>query len=119
MPARILVVDDEPALCELAREWFESLGCDVRCVHSGSQAVAALEQGEYELLFSDVIMPDGMDGLMLAGEVNRRWPKVKVLLASGYAKGLTEYQDLPWPLLNKPYRKADLAREIRSLVASE
>ena len=48
-----------------------------------------------------------------------RSPKVKVLLASGYAKGLTEYQDLPWPLLNKPYRKADLAREIRSLVASE
>ena len=109
--ARVLVVDDEPELCELASAWLQSLGYSVRCVHTGAQAIAALEQNDYDVLFSDVVMPGGMDGLALASEATRRWPAMKVLLASGYARGLAERADLPWQLLNKPYRKADLARE--------
>ena len=42
------------------------------------------------MLFSDLVMPGGMDGLTLAREATGRWPEMRVLLASGYAKGLAE-----------------------------
>ena len=108
--ARVLVVDDEPALCELACHWLESLGYRTQAAQSGAQALAAIEQGDHDVLFTDVLMPGGMDGLMLAREATRRWPAISVLLASGYARGLAERSELPWLLLNKPYRKAELER---------
>ena len=54
---------------------------------SAAQALAALEQDRYDVLFSDLVMPGGMDGLTLAREATGRWPEMRVLLASGYIAG--------------------------------
>jgi CheY-like chemotaxis protein len=67
------------------------------------------------LMFTDVVMPGGMNGPQLAVEARRRHPDLKVLLTSGYADAVTrERSELP--LLVKPYRKPELARKVREVL---
>lgn len=115
----VLVVDDEEPLCELACEWIESMGFRARGVHSAAEALAALEEGAYDLLFTDVVMPGGMDGLALASAARERWQRLRVLVASGYARGLAGTRRLPWSVLHKPYRRADLQKAIAALAAHQ
>ncbi len=112
---KVLVVDDEEGLCELACLWIEAMGYEVEGVHSPAEALELLQQKRYEILFSDVVMPGGIDGVQLAREALRLDPSIKILLASGYAKALLDEQDPPGPLLNKPYRKPDLVNAFESL----
>lgn len=112
---RVLVVDDERALCELGCAWLQSMGFDAIGVDSPSDALRVLNAEAIDILFTDVVMPGGMDGFELAREARRLQPKLRVLLASGYARGLMQQTDLPGPLLNKPYRKHDLQRIIEAL----
>ncbi|MGA0796899.1 MAG: PAS-domain containing protein [Quisquiliibacterium sp.] len=108
---RILVVDDEEELCELGSTWLESLGYRTEVAHSAQEALKCLRNGRFGALFSDVVMPGTMDGIALAHEVKRLYPWMTVVLASGYASSLTDgSSDIPGPVLNKPYRKADIAR---------
>jgi hypothetical protein len=51
-----------------------------------------------------------MDGLALAREAKARHPHLRLVFTSGYARGLTNTPDLPGNLINKPYRKNDLAK---------
>jgi CheY-like chemotaxis protein len=60
-------------------------------------------------------MPGAMDGFELAREARRLQPHLRVLLASGYARGLARQEELPGPLLDKPYRKHELQRMIEAL----
>ena len=114
---RVLVVDDEPGLCDLACIWLRSLGYEAEGVHSPQQVLQRLGpgQGEYEILFTDVVMPGGMDGVALARQALQMRPGLKVLLTSGYAKTLLGEDIPPGPLLSKPYRKSDLARAFERL----
>ncbi len=71
------------------------------------------------LLFTDVVLPGGMNGPKLAEEVVRRRPGVSVLFTSGYTDNAFIPQgrlDKGVELLNKPFRKADLARKVRSVL---
>lgn len=115
---RVLVVDDEEALCELACDWMDSLGFEALGAHSPQQALAELERTNFDLLFTDVVMPGAMDGLGLARLCQERWPQMKILITSGNARGISELQDLPGSLLNKPYRKSDIARALEEMKAS-
>jgi len=105
---RVLVVDDEEALCELACDWLDSLGYQPTGVHSPAAALERLAAEPFDILFTDIVMPGGMDGLALARQAKSRHPHLRVVLTSGYAQGLTDTPDLPGSLLNKPYRKNDL-----------
>jgi PAS domain S-box-containing protein len=107
--ARVLVVDDEPELCALASDWLESLGFSVTAAQSPTQALELLREARFDILFTDVVMPGGMDGLELARKAREMAPDLCVLLASGYAQSLLDASELPGPLLNKPYRKKDIA----------
>jgi CheY-like chemotaxis protein len=72
-----------------------------------------------DLLFTDVMMP-GPNGFQVAEEALALRPQLKVLFASGYAADvLPPQQRFEWRLLAKPYRPADLAREVRALLAAE
>ena len=76
-----------------------------------------LEDGkEVELLLSDVVMPNGMNGVELAREARQR--NIKVLLNSGYAGDVLErYQAVDeFPIIGKPFRLPDLARRLRSIL---
>ena len=70
-------------------------------------------------MFTDVIMPGGMTGCELAREVRKRWPSLRILLTSGYtqqavANGCQDLNGLE--LLQKPFRKSDLASKIRNIL---
>ncbi|MEK9719961.1 MAG: response regulator, partial [Quisquiliibacterium sp.] len=108
---RILVVDDEEELCEIASVWLESLGYRTETAHNAQEALNRLQGSRFGAMLTDVVMPGTTDGLALAREVQRLYPWMKVVLASGYAGALpTDPAEMPAEMLNKPYRKPDLAR---------
>jgi CheY-like chemotaxis protein len=80
-------------------------------------ALAVLEREKVDLLFTDVVMPGGMDGIALAKQVMERWPGLRVILTSGFPGSKVEDQLGALPdsvrLLSKPYRNSDLARLLR------
>jgi signal transduction histidine kinase len=111
----VLVVDDEVALCELSAIWLTSLGCKVTIAHSAAEALEHLAKKRYAILFTDIVMPGGMDGVELAKKALLLQTHLKVLITSGYADRLSEDKELPGELISKPYRKIDLINAISRL----
>ena len=116
----ILVVDDRPDVAALAQAILEEAGYQVRVAHNGQQALDLLaRETSIDLLFSDLIMPGGMNGVMLAKEAQRRQPRLRILLTTGYANNaleLEEGQGERFPILNKPYGRQDLTYAIRRML---
>ena len=117
---RVLIVEDEPDLMDVAASLFTSMGYDVLTASSGREAMDVLEQRDVDILFTDVVMPNGMDGLQLASYTRTHYPDTKIMLASGYplpALKQRHGQDLnDFAFVNKPYRLSDLARTLRSAI---
>jgi len=112
----ILVVDDRLEVAELAQVMLESLGYRVSMVNAPAQALQLIRSGHpVDLLFTDLIMPGSMNGVVLAREARRMLPTIKVLLTTGYASESLERHgaDGEFPVLDKPYRHDELARKVR------
>ncbi len=119
----ILVVDDRAEVAGVARDMLESLGYTVHVADSGADALRLLDEMEEsdgtprpDLLFTDLIMPGGMNGFALAREVRRRVPDVRVLVTTGFAgDNATRNADAgsEFEMLKKPYRLDELARKVR------
>jgi CheY-like chemotaxis protein len=78
-----------------------------------------LENGqEFELLFSDVVMPSGVNGVELAREARQLNENIKVLLTSGYAEDVLQRHGAvdEFPVIGKPFRGAELAQRLRSIL---
>ncbi len=120
--AKILVVDDNNGVREEAVELLTSLGYGVVAASSGAEALAVLERtDDFDLLFTDVVMPGEMAGRALADKATQVRPGLKVLFASGYFEGaLVGKGDLETDVqfLAKPYRKKDLAEKIEEVLNS-
>lgn len=117
----ILVVDDEVALLELTKEILTIYGYTVLCAESAEQALEVLNSKSVDLLLSDVIMP-GMDGYQLATEVEKRYPKIKIQMASGFIddrKINLANETLHQQRLHKPFSPKELLRRIRHLLDEE
>ena len=120
----ILVVEDNKGLRDLALRHLQSLGYRTLPAADGNSALEIIQGGApIDLLFTDVIMPGGLDGRALAEAARRLRPELRVLFTSGFtaaaASAATEDQ-FGSNLLSKPYRKGELARRIRAaLDASE
>ncbi|TGD99341.1 hybrid sensor histidine kinase/response regulator [Methylobacterium nonmethylotrophicum] len=116
----ILIVDDRRDVAELARAILRDFGYTTLLATDGRQALELLDGGDrVDLLFSDLIMPGGMNGVMLAREARRRQPRLKVLLTTGYAEASLERTDAggsEFEIINKPYRRMELARRVRALL---
>jgi nitrogen-specific signal transduction histidine kinase/CheY-like chemotaxis protein len=106
----VLVVDDDPSQCELARLWLESMGNSVATAHSAEAALEQLATRRFDVLFSDVVMPGGMDGVALAHEATRRQPDLRALLATDHPNIGRGASEVPFQTIAKPYRKNQLAR---------
>lgn len=116
---RILVVEDNEDILEVTSARLTELGYRVVCARNGAEAIQMFESGqEFELLFSDVVMPNGMSGIELAREARQLNKGIKVLLTSGYAGDVLERHQAVdgFPIIDKPYRLADLARRLRSIL---
>jgi PAS domain S-box-containing protein len=101
---RILLVEDNVEVGDFASRLLTELGQEVIWTHNAQEALAALEEsgGGYDLVFSDVVMP-GDNGVLLAQEIRRRWPSLRVVLTSGYSHVLAEEGSHGFELLRKPY----------------
>jgi CheY-like chemotaxis protein len=110
----ILLVDDSDEMRVIAGRHLDSLGYRVTEAVSGPTALAILRGGQtFDLLFTDIIMPDGMTGYQLAAAARLLEPKLKVLFTTGYAG--PEMERMPHDMtLHKPYRKQDLALSVRA-----
>ncbi|MEB1529304.1 hybrid sensor histidine kinase/response regulator [Xanthomonas sp. WHRI 7945] len=113
----ILIVEDRPDIAELARLFLEDQGYATHVVHNAREALELLDTGVHvDLLYSDLIMPGGLNGVMLAREARRRRPKLKVLLTTGYAESSIERTDAggaEFEVLSKPYNRQELTRKVR------
>ena len=116
----ILIVDDREDVAELARTILRDFGYTTLIAGNASEALEILDSSErVDLLFTDLIMPGGMNGVLLAREARRRQPTLKVLLATGYAEASLERTDIggsEFDLLNKPYRRTELVRRVRAIL---
>ena len=116
----VLVVEDNASLRQVAVRQLTELGYRVLEAPDGASALAILASESADVLFSDVVMP-GMSGTELTEEVRRRWPKLRVLLTSGFpdSRNAEAVAAVRVRILAKPYRKQELAQALRETLASE
>jgi CheY-like chemotaxis protein len=115
---RVLIVEDEPDLMDVAAALFASMGYEVLTASSGREALDLLERRDIDILFTDVVMPNGMNGIELASYTRLHYPQTKIMLASGYPLPALKQRhggELgEFAFVNKPYRLSDLARTLRT-----
>jgi len=118
----ILIVEDDALVREYVVTQVNRLGYDTLAASNGTEALAIIDGPErIDLMFTDVIMPGGMNGRQLATEAQRRRPGLKILFTSGYTENAIVHHgrlDAGVLLLPKPYISSDLARMIRTALAS-
>jgi CheY-like chemotaxis protein len=117
----ILVVEDESEVRDIAVRFLGALGYQVVAAGSAREALdRLLAPPQVDLLFSDVVLGSGMEGVELAHEARRIHPQLAVLLTSGYrgpGERLREQEASEhFELLRKPYRREDLANAIRHVL---
>jgi signal transduction histidine kinase len=116
----ILVVEDETDVRTVASRFLSAVGYNVVAAASAREALDLLiAEPDVDLLFSDVVLGSGMDGIELAREARRARPDRPILLASGYPGSgdrRHEESDETFELLRKPYRREQLTGAIRRLL---
>lgn len=112
---KVLIVDDEVDLADMAAALLEAHGLDVLVAYSAYEALRLLqENGDIDAVFSDVVMP-GMTGLQLADAVTEMYPKVKVVLASGYTlPALLDKRERGYLYTTKPYKIDAILKLLRT-----
>ncbi len=118
----VLVVEHDSHMLEVATETLQTFGYQVIAATNASEALIILQHDvPIDILFTDVVMPRGMDGVRLAQEATRLRPAMRVLLASGYPRealrhgaGLTDGM----PFLAKPYSVPQLVEQMGALTMS-
>ena len=119
---RVLLVEDDPTVLQFVSSQLTSLGYEVRAVANGPDALKVLrDEGSFDLLFTDVVLPQGMSGVELARHAREMGLSTKVLLTSGYSEDVFEQHgklDESTLLLRKPYRRKDLADHLRKVLSA-
>lgn len=116
---KILLVEDDTEVATMVSEMLGELGYEVTRAASAAAALGALADGrQIDLIFSDVMMPGGMNGVELAQEVRRRRSDIPILLTSGYSGAVThEAEREGIQILPKPFHIDDLASALSALRA--
>jgi CheY-like chemotaxis protein len=117
---RILLVEDEPVLREIAQRVLVRAGFDVTAAAGPGEAIIAVETGPepFDLLLTDVVMP-GMRGPELARRLRNSRPDLRVLLASGYAEEIVDSDRHEDPLLAKPFSPETLLAAVDGVMGPE
>jgi CheY-like chemotaxis protein len=116
----ILFVEDDPMVRQHTGKQIVGLGYAILMAENATEALALIDDGYVpDLLFTDVVMPGGVNGRQLALKLRERWPELRVLYTSGYAHGQLTIDGESVPskyVLGKPYRRADLAAKLREVL---
>ncbi len=114
---RVLLVEDDLDVAELAATVLGDMGCLVETHHEARSALAALESGaRFNLVFSDIVMPGKMTGIELAEQIAVRFPHLPVLLATGFSSAALAPGALQFPILAKPYSVHELTRRVTQML---
>lgn len=124
-PLSVVVVDDVVEIQQVVEHWLNAVGCRVRCASSGQEVVRLLRSQKFDLIITDVLMPEG-DGLEVIAEVKRAQPLARVLAISGggshlpandclkFAKGLGAHA-----VLLKPFNREQLLAAVCRIAGGE
>lgn len=98
------------------------LGYETTEAENGVAALAMLEDGrQFDLMFTDIVMPGGMSGIKLCQEAHARFPGLRLILTSGYNnEAIADGRQLEFkaPFVRKPYRKSELGRVVREVLSN-
>ena len=115
---RVLIVEDDMLVAELAANMLDELGFETVVVHSAKEALDRLAGGDKpKLIFSDVVMPGGISGIELARKVRDRFPELPILLTTGYSEQVAGTHG--FPVLQKPYELETLASALGKILKRE
>jgi signal transduction histidine kinase/CHASE2 domain-containing sensor protein/CheY-like chemotaxis protein len=113
----VLVVEDQPDLASLAADLFGQLQLGIKVVHRASTALELLRAGQkVDLVFSDITMRDGMNGLELAQVIKTEFPRLPILLTSGYSDVAANAVTRGYQVIPKPYRMEELRMRLCELL---
>lgn len=114
----VLIVEDDEAVLETVKGSLDELGYRTIIARSAGEALDVLRRDEpIDLLFSDIVMPGGINGVALARRARQLRQDIKVLLTSGYAPAAAkEHDNDGFAVLSKPYRQGELARVIADIL---
>jgi PAS domain S-box-containing protein len=115
---RVLIVEDDTLVAELAAGMLSEFGFECTVAHSGKEALERLAGGEKpKLIFSDIVMPGGISGIELARKVRDRFPELPILLTTGYSEQVAGSHG--FPVLQKPYEMEKLASALGGILKRE
>ena len=114
----VLVVEDEPLLRMMAVDMVEHAGFDVVEAADATQAIRILEsRTDIRIVFTDIDMPRGMDGMRLAAAVRDRWPPIEIILTSGHFAAPDVALPVRAVFFPKPYREEQVIAEMKRMAA--
>jgi PAS domain S-box-containing protein len=121
---KLLVVEDQEAVRAVACGFLEDFGYDIIEAGDGFEALAKLQENpDVDLMFSDVVMPGGMNGFDLAQAAQSMKASLKIVHTTGYPKGAMVHQDEPrfkeGFIIMKPYRREDLQKMIKDALENQ
>lgn len=120
---KILVTEDQEAVRMVAVDFLEDFGYEVVQACDGVEALQILQdQPDIALLFTDVVMPGGMNGFDLSQAAEQIRPDLKIIHASGYPKGAMVHQEEPRlkdNLISKPFRRDELRKVVAETLGEE
>ncbi|MEE7506571.1 response regulator [Methylobacterium mesophilicum] len=111
--AHVLIVDDDSQVRHVTASFLTGFGHSTTEASDGEAALRLLAADRYDIVVADLAMP-GMSGIELAAEIRERDPRLPVLILTGHAEAMQIPEDLP--VLTKPFRSADLAARVASLL---
>ena len=115
---RVLIVEDDRLVAELAAGMLDELGFECTVAHSAKEALERLAGGEKpKLVFTDIVMPGGLSGIELARKVRDRFPELPILLTTGYSEQVGGSHG--FPVLQKPYEMTSLATALGNVLKRE
>jgi two-component system NtrC family sensor kinase len=119
-PERILLVEDDEEVNRFSSEVLRDEGYEVISTHEAASGLRLLDANpDVRLLFTDVVLPGGMNGRQLADEALRRRPDLKVLFTTGYTRNAIIHHgrlDADVELLTKPFTSDALAKKVRQIL---
>jgi CheY-like chemotaxis protein len=113
----VLLVEDNPDVAMASTGLLEQLGYAVRWVSNAEAALAEIAGEGIDLVFSDIVMPGKMDGLTLAQTIRGKYPRLPVLLTTGYSDTLRK-TSLGFQILKKPYEIHELSQALSKVSAA-
>ncbi len=118
-PARVLVVEDNPAVREFIVRSLTSAGYAITAVADGQQALDALAKESFDALVTDIVMPN-VDGIALALKAVRQFPDLRIIMISGYAQERMRAHNLDTlvhRIIAKPFSLEEICGAVKDSLA--